>query len=587
MVKNEQGNRVESRSHVGEKLTVKVENVAQAFLELLSLRGIEYFFANSGTDMASIVDAFAMRQKQGKDRPRPMTIPHELPLVSMVHGYYLSSGKPQMAMVHVGIGTANAVGALMAASRGRIPILMGAGRTPISEMGSPASRDVYIHWGQESFDQAGMIREYVKWDYELRIPSQLELAVDRALAIAMTEPRGPVYLMMPREVLASPLKEVEFQVKPRFDLPTFAPDATKIQEAADLLIQAEAPFIITSSVGRNPNAVKALVDLTEAGAIGVISFNPEYMNFPADHACHQGFNPDGVVPQADLLLVVDCDVPWYPRSVTPKNSTAVIQIGVDPLYERYPIRGFPSDLSLQGDSAMVLSDLARALKADPRRDEDKIRARRKKLGQMHDGMFNDWRERALKAAHDKPLDFDWVSYHVNGILGEDVVLVNEFDMQLTQISGQRPGTYFSLPHAGYLGWGVGTALGVKLAAQDRTVIATVGDGCYIFSVPSACHFVSSAYQIPILVIIFNNQCWSAVKQTTRSVHPDGWAVRTNHFPLCDLEPTGHYEKICEAFGGYGERVHTPDQVGPALERALRVVREEKRQAVLNVICKNQ
>ena len=174
------------------KVKTRIETAAQAYLELLSLRGIDYFFANAGTDFVSIVDAFAYRQSQGKDLPRPLTIPHETPLVSMAHGYYLVTGRPQVAMVHVGVGTANALGALLAASRARVPILFSAGRTPITEEGSPASRSNYIHWGQESFDQAGMVREYVKWDYELRTPSQLETVVDRALTMAMTEPRGPV-----------------------------------------------------------------------------------------------------------------------------------------------------------------------------------------------------------------------------------------------------------------------------------------------------------------------------------------------------------------------------------------------------------
>ena len=133
---------------------------------------------------------------------------------------------------------------------------------------------------------------------------------------------------------------------------------------------------------------------------------------------------------------------------------------------------------------------------------------------------------------------------------------------------------------------MGAALGVKLAVGERLVVASVGDGSYMFSVPSACHFVSAAHGLPILVIIYNNQCWNAVKRATRALHPEGWAVRGNNFPLSDLQPTAHYEKICEAFGGYGERVESPDQVAPALERALHAVRREKRQALLNVICKH-
>jgi acetolactate synthase-1/2/3 large subunit len=175
---------------------------------------------------------------------------------------------------------------------------------------------------------------------------------------------------------------------------------------------------------------------------------------------------------------------------------------------------------------------------------------------------------------------------VNRILNEDTVVVNEYDNAMKQQINLLPGNYFCTPHAGFLGWAVGAALGAKLANREKTVIATVGDGSYMFSVPSACHFVSAAYQLPILIIVYNNQSWHAVKRATLGVHPDGWAARTNRFPLSDLEPTARYEKICEAFGGYGERVEHPGQIQPALNRALNAVQNEKRQALLNIICKH-
>lgn len=569
-----------------EKVRAKVETTAQAYLELLSLRGIEYFFGNSGTDFASIVDAFARRLGQEKEFPRPVTVPHEIPLISMAHGYYLTTGRPQVAMVHVGIGTANGLGGLIHAHRARVPMLVCAGRTPITEEGSPASRNVFIHWGQESFDQAGMLREYVKWDYELRTASQLEPVVDRALAMAMTEPRGPVYLTLPREVLASPLEEVEFNARPRYDLPTFHPDSAKIQEGADLLIKARFPLIITSSAGRSSVAVQAMMDLAEEMGIGVISFNPEYMNFPTGHPCHLGFVPDTHLAKADVILVVDCDVPWYPSRMKPKDSAVVIQAGIDPLYSRYPIRSFPSDLTLQGDPALVLSEITKATAHHHGRDEVHVAARRKALRRLHDEMVRGWQEGVRKVTHDKPIDLQWVSHNVNQILTDGMLVVNERDNGMHPYTSQHPGSYFCTPHAGYLGWGFGAALGVKLARPDETVIATVGDGCYIFGVPSACHFVSKAYQLPILVIVYNNQCYQAVKGATRALYPDGWAVRTGQFPLSELQPTAHFEKICEAFGGYGERVEDPDQVGPALERALYAVEQEKRQALVNIICKH-
>lgn len=566
------------------EIKIQVENVAQAYLELLERRGIEYFLGNAGTDFASIEDAFVRRQKEGKTTPRPLAIPHESVLTSMACGYYQITHKPLAAMVHVGIGTANGLGALIAAGKGRIPILFSAGRTPITEEGGPASRDRYIHWGQEYFDQAGMLREHVKWDYELRTPSQLEAVVDRALTLAMMEPRGPVYLTLPREVLYSPLEEIDIQAEARFDLPTYHPDPEKIRKAADLLMQADFPLVITSATGRSPAAVQALVEFADVAAAGVISFNPEYMNFPTDHPCHQGFFPECLFPEADLIFVAECDVPWYPSKNKPLESARIIQMGVDPLYSRYPMRSFPSDLTLQGDPALIFAQMTNVLKNQAPREEGKIRARRKKLRKRREEQLKNWQKAAQNAASRKPLDFDWVSCQVNKYLEEDTILVNEYDMRLSQLSRRLPGTYFAHPHAGYLGWGLGAALGIKLGAPERTVVATVGDGAYLFAVPSACHFVAAAYGLPILTIVYNNQSWGAAKAATRSLHPDGWAVRANQFPLCDWPIDVHYEKICEAFGGYGERVEEPGEVGPALERALRVVNTEKRQAVLNMIC---
>ena len=183
----------------------KVETVAQAYLELLEDRGVDFFFANAGTDFASLVDAFARREAEGKRAPRPIVAPHESVAVGMAHGVWLATGRPQAVMVHVTVGTANAACGIITAARAQVPMLMSAGRTPITEEGLPGSRDLYIHWAQESFDQAAMLREYVKWDYELRTPAQLEAVVDRAFELMLAEPRGPVYLTLPREVLAAPV----------------------------------------------------------------------------------------------------------------------------------------------------------------------------------------------------------------------------------------------------------------------------------------------------------------------------------------------------------------------------------------------
>jgi acetolactate synthase-1/2/3 large subunit len=568
--------------------TISIENTAQGYLELLRDRGVKYFFGNAGTDFASLVDAFAKFSEEGKPYPRPITVPHEFLGVSMAHGYYMITGEPQVVMVHVIVGTANASGAIMNAARSNVPIIFSAGRTPFTEAGLVGSRDVQIHWAQESFDQGSLIREFVKWDFELKHFSQLESVVDRALAIAMAEPRGPVYLTLPREVLAEAHSDITMSPGGRQQIGgTLHADPNRIKEVAELFAHAEHPLIITAAVGRDPQAVEALVGFADSFAIPVVvGMNNMYMNFPTTHPLHLGFDPAPYLREADVVLVIDSDVPWFPTVVTPKETARVIQLCSDPLYSRYPLRGYPIDIAMAADPIAALRLITHEMARYQGRAKQKISKRFEVLRKEHERQRQAWQEEAQGVKVDKPIDPIWLSACINQVKDGETILINEYDLLLTQVDLVMPGNFFGSSPGSGLGWGVGAALGAKLAAPEKTVIATVGDGSYLFSVPTACHFVSRAYALPILVVIFNNQCWNAVRRATQSVHPQGWAVKNNHFPLSELTPTPAYEMICEANGGYGERVENPEEVLPALKRALRVVREEQRQAVLNVICKH-
>ena len=232
---------------------LEVETVAQAYLDVLEDRGVEFFLANAGTDFAPLVDAFARRHAEGRLRPRPIVVPHESVAVGMAHGCWLATGQPQAVMVHVTVGTANAACGIITASRSQVPILFTAGRTPITQEGLTGARDLYIHWAQESFDQGAMVREWVKWDYELRTPVQLEAVVDRAFELMLGEPRGPVYLTLPREVLAERLESLTIASPARRPAPALRyPDPAAIARAADLLVAAERPLVLVSGAGRDP-----------------------------------------------------------------------------------------------------------------------------------------------------------------------------------------------------------------------------------------------------------------------------------------------------------------------------------------------
>jgi acetolactate synthase-1/2/3 large subunit len=561
---------------------VAIESTAEAYLELLAARGVEYFFANAGTDFAPLIEAWAKRLAQGAALPKPVTVPHETPAVAMAHGYAMVTGRPQAVMVHVIVGAANALAGLMNASRVGVPMLFTAGRNPITEAGLPGARNRPIHWAQESFDQAALAREFVKWDYELRNFVQLETVVDRALAIAQAEPQGPVYLTLPREVLAEAHESFEYAPASRAPKPvsTMAgPEA--IAEAATVLAAASRPLIIAKAAGRDPAAVPALVALAEALGAPVVDQFHTHVNFPQDHELHGGFDATPYLADADAIVIVESDVPWFPALKAPRAEARLIQVAVDPLFSRYPIRGFGADVALPGAPRLTLAALADALRA--RLDGNTVAERRQKTAAAgrERRAAAEARARALKG--DTPIDMAWLSRCVGDVVDDRTIVVNEYDLDASQACFRRPGTYFGSPSSGGLGWGVGAALGAKLGKPDHTVICTVGDGAYIFGAPTAAHWVARAYDIPVLWIVFNNRAWNAVKRAVTSHAPDGWAKRTG-MPLTELDPPPDYEMVCQASGGWAEKVEDPAALPGALRRALEVVRGG-RQALLNVICK--
>jgi acetolactate synthase-1/2/3 large subunit len=566
--------------------TFQVETVAQALLEVLRERGVEHFLANAGTDFASLVDAFARLAAEDRFAPRPVVVPHEFAAVSMAHGYYLAAGRPLAVMVHVTVGTANAVGGIINASRAQVPVLFMAGRTPITEEGLRGARDLHIHWAQESFDQAGMLREYVKWDYELRNATQLEAVVDRAFEVMLADPPGPVYLTLPREVLAQELSSITLGVPPRRQVASERfPDPARIEEAARLLAGARCPLILTTAAGRDPRAMAGLVALAEAGGIGVVEVAPTHLSFPHRHPLHLGFlAAPGTEPwleRADAILVVDADVPWFPSIQKPADGAAVIHLGIDPFFVRYPMRSYPCDVPIAAAPAVALPLLADALRRHARPAE--VEARAAAVRAEHERRRAAWDAMAAAQGELRRIGFAWVGRCLQSVLDEDTVLVNEYPLDPRFTALDRPGSFFGTGHSGGLGWGLGAAHGFKLARPATTVIATLGDGAYIFGEPVACHFVARAQHLPVLTVIYNNQRWEAVKSAALGLHPHGWAQKTGTVPLTELTPSPRFEEIVRAFDGYGERVEDPAEVLPALRRGLAAVREG-RQAVLNILC---
>ncbi len=567
------------------KTTLLNVTVADAYLALLADRGVDYFFANAGTDFAPIVEAMAKAQSLETRIPQPVTCPHENTAMHMAIGYYLVTGKPQAVMVHVNVGTANGMNGFLNAARGNIPMLFTAGRTPTNEEGLDGHRSLDIHWTQEMFDQASMVREAAKWDYELRNGKQTETIVDRALAVAKSEPTGPVYLSLPREVLAERLDEFTYESPGRQHAaaPPY-PNAAATDEAAALLAGAENPLIITNWAGRNPKVWEPLGALAERYAIPVVQYRNRYMSLPTSHPMNLGYDLNPLLGQADVILVVDVAVPWLPATDKVRDDAKVIHMGADPLHSYVPLRGHPCDIALACATDAGLAVLNEAMSSHEARVRPRIDQRRSALAEMWQTQRDGWAKRLDHVKDNTPIHPIWLTQCINQIKGNDTIVVKESALASTHIDISQPGTLLNAGAASGLGHGLGVALGAKLAAPDRLVIGTHGDGSYMFGNPIASHYVAAEQKLPHLTIIFNNQRWQAVRRATVGLNPEGYAAQSDHQPITMLNAVDKYEKAVEVADGYGERVENPADLLPALERGLRAVEVEKRQAVINVIC---
>lgn len=560
----------------GDRTTGRPETVAGAYLALLKARGIDWLLANAGTDFAPIIEALVHARQHGIPVPEAVPIAHETTAVAMAHGYWLVTGRPQAVMVHVNVGTANALMGLINASRDQVPMLFTSGRTPLTESGRLGSRDLPIHWGQEMLDQAGMLRELVKWDYELRFADQMVDVVDRALSIATSEPRGPVYLSLPREALAEPWAGDKGLARPPLAAATSpSPDRAAVAQAATMLAGARNPLVIA---GRgDASGFDVLGPFADACGVPVVHFWPARMAISSEHPMHAGFDVSPWIERADVILVLDTLVPWLPARHKLADGARVIHVGPDPAFHRIPMRSFPGELFIRAGVAETLRQVQTAMSGAPG-----LIGRRETVAAM---IARSKAERALALAEPPagPMTNAWVSHVLSGKLGDDAVVFGELGADPAVMRLTHANAWFGHPIAGGLGWGVPAALGAKLAMPDRTVVACIGDGSYLFANPVASHQTAAALDLPILTVVFNNGVWNAVRKSTRALYPTGMAAQSNDMPLSSLAPAPAYEQIVAASGGYGELVDDAEALPGAIDRALRAVRVEKRQALLNVV----
>jgi len=554
---------------------MEVYDNAEALIEVFNAYGVEHLFFNPGVDNVPVLETVSRYQATGKQSPRGILCLDEFVTLTAAHGNYMASGKPQAVSVHSELGTLQIGGALQNAQWGKVPVII------FAEIQGPTER---VNWRQEPFDQGSMVRNFVKWDHQLIDKEDIHDALQVALNIATTEPYGPVYLAVPREVLWH--KADKSLDKPK----TFVKSDTRkmeanpviLDKAADILINAENPLIITGHSGRNPDTVPKLIELAETLFARVVTSDTR-MNFPNSHplaaylAAHVGFsNP--LLTNTDTILVIDYDLPYAAPPMGPSAETKIVHIDIDMQKNGALLWGRKPDIAIEADSGQAIPALTKAINqklTDERRAQ--LKERFKQLEAEHDNLAGEWQSLAESHSQKKPISAHWLSRCISEAIDEDTIIVNQtisparIVAHLVQRS--KPGTLLSYS-GGCIGWAIGAALGVKLASPDKTVVSLMGDGAFIYGCPESSLWSSGFYKAPFLSIIFDNQGYGAIKGLFREKHDvDNMGA--------DIYTAPDYAKIAQACNAFGRTVEDPADINPALKEGLEQVRSGQ-PAVLDI-----
>ncbi|KAI9798498.1 MAG: hypothetical protein M1833_004765 [Piccolia ochrophora] len=555
--------------------------------------GITHCFVNLGSDHPSILEAIVKGQNEKKGQfPRIITCPNEMVALSMADGYARLTNKPQCVIVHVDVGTQGLGAAVHNASCGRTPVLIFAGLSPFTIEGEMrGSRTEYIHWIQDVPDQRAIVGQYCRYTGEIKSGKNVKQMVNRALQFAMSDPKGPVYLVGAREPMEEEIDPYQLIQDHWSPIQPSALSEAAVSQICNALVAAEEPLLITGYSGRNHAAVPELVKLADTvKGLRVLDTGGCDMCFPSDHRAWLGvrFGNDESIKTADFIIVLDCDVPWINTVCHPKPSATIVHIDIDPLKQQMPVHYLAAVSRYRADSYTSLAQLNAHLTTNPSLSEKlsspPFPTRWERLAETHSALLSTLTS-AAKIPTDSTLNVSYLVATVRAALPANTIYtieaVTNHILVADQIRATQPGTWINCGGGG-LGWSGGATLGVKLAAEDREpgagrfVCNIIGDGTFLFSVPGSVYWIAQRYGIPVLTIVLNNKGWNAPRRSALLVHPHGESSKASNEELnISFAPSPDYAGIAKAAAGgrvWGERATSVQELESLLPKAVEAVK---------------
>jgi acetolactate synthase I/II/III large subunit len=553
----------------------------EAILEAFRKLKIDYIMSSPGSEWSPIWEALARQQLDNKPGPTFIESWHETLAVNMATGYTLITGRPQAVLLHAGVGMLQGSLGVHGAMQNEVPMVVMSGES--QTLGEDPDLDIEQQWyggltvgGIERF-----VEPFAKWARAVTSPHTLYESVIRAGEMAQRVPKGPIYLNVALEHMLHDWTPPALarEVPPA---PAVQPRQEDVATVAELLRNAKNPIIVTETAGRDPEAFSALVELADLLAIPVTNGRVNaYANFPTNHPLYLGLGNYKAVADADLVLLVGGRAPWYPARRRPTTGK-IVAIHDNPLKSHMVYQALHADLYLEGSITEALKLLVAAVKSG-KIDAEAVKARRQRVAREHDSYVAGLRAEREKAQNGSGID----PLSLMGVLGEvmpaDTIYVDETithsPMLRQHLPQTTPQSFFR--GSGGLGQGIGTALGIKLAAPQRPVALLVGDGSFLYNPIVQALGASKRHGLPIMIVILNNQKYEAMRKGHVHHYPDGASASKDlHFGVTIEGPD--YERLGSHFGFHGERVEKLAELKGALQKALAVTKSGKT-AILNVV----
>ena len=540
----------------------------ELLVEQLHAAGVRFVFNCNSSGTYAIFDALV-------DRPdmQVIQVPQEGQMIAIAQGYVLASGQTAFT-VNGSVGFPNTLNNMYNAWKDRSPIVVASQR---EATGIHGGRDAFEEWD----DYLSPSASFTRWRWSIDQTERIPEITRRAFKIAVTPPEGPVALALPIDVLTSRRARAEIVERDKFIIqPRVKADPRQVEEAARLLVAAKSPLLLVGPEVTRSRAHAEVVKLAELLSLPVAQAERLSDDFPTDHPLFLGdyVGPWRYPGSIDLVLNLGAKMP-YPDGMVPPDAR-VIHASIDPdLIGRV----VSTDVGLVADVKETAADLTTAMRSmlTRARLREIASARLEVVG----GYTHKSRDRRERFAHlrwdDLPLSWERVAGELSGLLERDAIIVPELGegTWLGEGSGAleqftfKPGgmTKIGRTTGSALGWGVGAAIGVKLAQPDRQVVALQGDGGFLFAQAETL-WTMARYQVPIIVVIFNNRSYNGPRNKI-------WAARGTQAVkgrdmTCYLgDPDVDFAQVAAGFGVQGEIVTAPDQVQPAVRRAIASTRE--------------